>query len=152
MPIRTTPAPAFEALIDALSADQAEQTYSPTRRPALTIEGLEAASGVIPNRALLKDPSGKIEKPAASDGVAAHELEADAASMLARLGLDGCTTESDVLALRRSFALRNHPDRLPPAMRQLATERMMAVNSLLDRHLARLRRGPTQPPEKKPGR
>jgi hypothetical protein len=39
--------------------------------------------------------------------------------------------------IRREFALKNHPDRVPPRLRDLATQRMVAANALIDQALAR---------------
>jgi hypothetical protein len=44
------------------------------------------------------------------------------------------------LALRRSFALRNHPDLLHPAVQAWATRRMKIANMLIDRRVKELTR------------
>jgi hypothetical protein len=41
-------------------------------------------------------------------------------------------TTSDLLDLRRRFALSNHPDRVAPAVREAATARMGIANTLID--------------------
>lgn len=55
------------------------------------------------------------------------------------LGLSDGMTPDDLHRIRREFALKNHPDRVPPALRGLATMRMVAANTLIDQALARCR-------------
>lgn len=44
-------------------------------------------------------------------------------------------TLSDLKLIRRKFAKTNHPDRVPPAVREQATRRMTIANSLIDEAL-----------------
>lgn len=44
-------------------------------------------------------------------------------------------TATDLKLLRRRFAKTNHPDRVPPAVREQATRRMTIANSLIDEAL-----------------
>lgn len=53
-------------------------------------------------------------------------------SVLRELGLAPGLRAHEVAALRRHFASRNHPDRMPAELRSLATRRMMIANALLD--------------------
>jgi len=55
------------------------------------------------------------------------------------LALKDCRTEQDFRDRRRLFALRNHPDRVPPEYCGEATHRMMIANQMIDRALARFR-------------
>jgi hypothetical protein len=55
------------------------------------------------------------------------------------LRLTARMTTDDLHRIRREFALKNHPDRVPPAFRALATSRMVAANTLIDEALARRR-------------
>jgi hypothetical protein len=64
----------------------------------------------------------------------------DPNKILIELGLDANFSEADIIALRREYALRNHPDRVAPELREIATQRMMIANDLMDRYVARLRR------------
>jgi hypothetical protein len=51
-------------------------------------------------------------------------------------------TEADELGRRRRvFAFRNHPDRLPPHLRQRAMVRMQIANMLIDEMERRVKRG-----------
>jgi len=51
------------------------------------------------------------------------------------LGLSENLSKSDLRKLRRDFARANHPDRLDPSQRELATHRMTIANMLIDREL-----------------
>jgi hypothetical protein len=64
----------------------------------------------------------------------------DTQRILSELGLHSGATEAEIAILRREFALRNHPDRVPAELRDIATRRMMIANDLMDQHIARLRR------------
>jgi hypothetical protein len=70
----------------------------------------------------------------------AHDVPLDLNRIMGEVGLHQQATEAEAAALRRKFALRNHPDRVPSELRDLATQRMMIVNDLIDRHVARLRK------------
>jgi hypothetical protein len=51
------------------------------------------------------------------------------------LGLSDHLSPTDLKKLRRAFARANHPDRLAPSQRELATHRMTIANMLIDRQL-----------------
>jgi hypothetical protein len=51
------------------------------------------------------------------------------------LGLHENLSESELKKLRRDFARENHPDRLHPSKRDIATHRMTIANMLIDREL-----------------
>ncbi|NJM34063.1 MAG: hypothetical protein HC850_04365 [Rhodomicrobium sp.] len=53
------------------------------------------------------------------------------------LGLDPAMSRDDILRVRRAFALRNHPDRFPPALRAEAHRRMALANKHFDDALCR---------------
>ncbi|MDX2202211.1 MAG: hypothetical protein NW223_05635 [Hyphomicrobiaceae bacterium] len=61
----------------------------------------------------------------------------DPADIAAELAITGATSIDDLNRLRRTFALANHPDRLPPAYRDIATRRMMVANRLIDEAIFR---------------
>lgn len=50
----------------------------------------------------------------------------------AELGLDRAVPPKNLDRLRRSFAFRNHPDRVRPEFRELAVIRMQIANRLID--------------------
>jgi hypothetical protein len=51
------------------------------------------------------------------------------------LGLHQNLSASELKSLRRAFARENHPDRLHPSKREIATHRMTIANMLIDREL-----------------
>ncbi len=55
----------------------------------------------------------------------------------AELALTNDLTPDSLHRIRREFALKNHPDRVPARLRDLATKRMVAANTLIDLALAR---------------
>jgi hypothetical protein len=56
----------------------------------------------------------------------------DAATIAHELGVDASSSRSELAEARRRFAVRNHPDRAPPQLKELATARMAIVNELID--------------------
>lgn len=50
----------------------------------------------------------------------------------AELGLDRPAPHKNLDRLRRAFAFKNHPDRVPPEMRERAMLRMQIANRLID--------------------
>lgn len=59
-------------------------------------------------------------------------LNTDRDSIARELGLDGSRIPSDLDALRRRFASRNHPDLVAPHLRSDAMVRMQTANMLID--------------------
>ncbi len=51
------------------------------------------------------------------------------------LGLSEDLSANDLKRIRRMFARDNHPDRLAPSQREIATHRMTIANMLIDRQL-----------------
>jgi hypothetical protein len=58
--------------------------------------------------------------------------EADDAAVAAELRLSTAKTREDLRQIRRSFAMRNHPDRVPEWLRDEATRRMRIANAMID--------------------
>jgi hypothetical protein len=58
---------------------------------------------------------------------------ADDAAVAAELRLGAARSREDLRRIRRSFAMRNHPDRVPAWLREEATRRMTIANALIDR-------------------
>ncbi|MFT3732427.1 MAG: molecular chaperone DnaJ [Hyphomicrobium sp.] len=127
-----------------------EELFGTDKRPAgvplpnrFSINSLEAAWALASN-ARGGHPNGNLRRdPYASESASADGTEPmlDPNRILLELGLASNFSEADIATLRREFALRNHPDRVNPELRQLATQRMMIANDLMDRYLARLREG-----------
>ena len=69
------------------------------------------------------------ETPPAPEIIALPSIEPDV--IAAELGLADATP-ADFGRLRRVFALKNHPDRVAPNLRQRALQRMQVANGLID--------------------
>lgn len=138
------PFSSFDRLIENLAdaSDQLEDAPRPAH--PFSIDSLEAAWDVAAiARAMPTKLAGSTVKGRnySYDGEPAPEISLDTNGVLKDLGFpDGVTSEADAILARREFALRNHPDRLPPELRKAATERMMIANALVDQHIARLRK------------
>lgn len=78
---------------------------------------------------LVYDPSTAADMPPPNTSVSPREIAAELA-----IGAD--TTTAELYRLRRSFALKNHPDRLAPHYRETATRRMMIANRMIDDAIA----------------
>ena len=84
---------------------------------------------------------------ATAEGVAPMERDegmpfresCDPAALSTELGLREGMARAELHRLRRRFALGNHPDRLGPADRAIASRRMTIANSLIDAALRRAR-------------
>ncbi len=76
------------------------------------------------------------EQPVASELEPGEPLDPllpiDPEAIAAELGLDVPAALHDLGRLRREFAFHNHPDRVPPHMRQRASVRMQVANMLID--------------------
>lgn len=116
---------------------------APSSSRRFSMSGLEAAWDFAAARA---GAASRITQPGpkhyGDDGSTDIEPETslDPNKILLELGLGSGVPEADVASLRREFALRNHPDRVPAELRALATQRMMIANDLIDRYVAGLRK------------
>ncbi len=144
-----TPLPSsFETLIDELF-DRGDQSPEAPKPSCFSIDTLEAAWALSRNRVPHPDQPDPVRKnPYASDGAseAGPQSLLDPNRIILELGLDSELSESDIASLRREFALRNHPDRVQQDLRELATQRMMIANDLMDKYVARLRTASTSRP------
>ena len=141
MQLRTPPP--FEKLIDDLFNKSDEPIEAPKPSHPFSINSLEAAWELAANSRRSPSPDhGNPPSPVSygfDTSQPTHEISLDPERILSELGLYPGASEADVVALRREFALRNHPDRVTPELRELATKRMMIANNLVDRYLAELR-------------
>jgi hypothetical protein len=67
----------------------------------------------------------------------AANFKASSKSVFEELGLRDDLSDAELRRIRRDFAVRNHPDRVPVAQRDEATKRMTLANVLIDRALKR---------------
>ncbi|HPG88323.1 MAG TPA: hypothetical protein PLD46_01620 [Hyphomicrobium sp.] len=129
----------FESLVDDMMAsvepNDTDSTHQPPRRAhAATIWSVESLAAEAELTA-----SAKSYYPADEwlDDVAPEPLQlaTDPESIGKQLGLVPGLSADQVAALRRRFALQNHPDTWPTELRITATERMMTANALCDAYL-----------------
>jgi hypothetical protein len=145
MPIQSrVPLPSsFDMLIDDLFRLDDRPAGAP-KPPPFSINSLEAAWELAANSRGVR--AYDVVAPSPPNYYATDGSDTDAQSfldpnkILLELGLNSNFSEADVATLRREFALRNHPDRVPTELQSLATERMMLANDLMDRYVARLRK------------
>lgn len=142
-----TPLPSsFETLIADLFEKTDPTDEAPRPSHLFSINSLEAAWEVAANSRAMprKTAVGNFDarRPhyaEEGDGDTARTVLLDPYRIMSELGLHSRSTEAEVVVLRREFALRNHPDRVPAELRDVATQRMMIANDLMDRHVAKLR-------------
>jgi hypothetical protein len=143
-----TPIPSeFETLIADLFENRAEADTSPRPSHPFSINSLGAAWEVAANTRSMPRENTPPEHPQKTRYDTGNDeapgVLLDPQRILSELGLHSGATEAEIAILRREFALRNHPDRVPTELREVATQRMMIANVLMDQHIARLRRGAT---------
>jgi hypothetical protein len=145
MPMRSrAPLPSsFEMLIDDLFDRDDRSNEVPRPSHPFSLNSLEAAWELtVSSRGGIDERNARPRPKYFSDDSSNTEPDAflDPNKILLELGLHSNLSEADVATLRREFALRNHPDRVPVELRDLATQRMMIANDLMDRYLARLQK------------
>jgi hypothetical protein len=142
----------FAALLDDLFV-AAEKSAETAPRPAIPFDYLAVADDLHSGRIKVSDEAAASEyrqlgeameaeldalldevgfeqgPPAEAEPVEPPSTEPDA--IAAELGLADAGP-ADFGRLRRTFALKNHPDRVAPHMRQLALKRMQVANGLID--------------------
>ncbi len=96
---------------------------------AAAAEYRDAGEDVEAELAALLDEVEVAETPAAAETIELPSIEPDA--IAAELGLADAAP-ADFGRLRRTFALKNHPDRVAPHLRQRALQRMQVANGLID--------------------
>lgn len=154
----------FASLLDDLFV-AAEKPAEPAPRPAIPFDYLSVADELHSGRIKVSDATAASEYREAGEA-----MEAELEALLGEVGVeepapveaqpivppsiepDAIATElgladaapADFGRLRRAFALKNHPDRVEPHLRQVALKRMQVANGLIDeakrRALARTKR------------
>ncbi len=131
----------FDLLIDELFGRDDRPAGAP-RPNRFSINSLEAAWALAANARGDAHAESALPQHRYSfegDPEIGPELLLDPNKILLELGLDTNFSEADIATLRREFALRNHPDRVRSDLKDLATQRMMIANDLMDRYVSRLR-------------
>lgn len=133
MPLRSLNLTSFDRLYDSLTEDAG--TYATGVSP----------SGAVPPQwppleTLCPDSpgppcgtSGQIYLESALDHDGPAAMSIDLTQITSELGLHPDMSIDDIARIRRQFASRNHPDRVPAELRKIATIRMQVANALLDR-------------------
>jgi len=131
----------FETLIQDLFQNAAPMEDAPKPAHPFSIGSLEAAWELAAQAR--RGPGDDIPAQASpygyDPGEAAREISLDPNRIVSELGLHAGVSDADIVALRRQFAMRNHPDRVPAELRDIATQRMMIANDLIDRYVASLK-------------
>jgi len=125
------PGPRLTIPFDYLSvADELHSGRIKVSSESATSEYREAGEAIEAELEALLDEVG-VEEPAQPEVelVETPSIEPDAIAL--ELGLADAGP-ADLGRLRRAFALKNHPDRVAPQMRQLALKRMQVANGLID--------------------
>jgi hypothetical protein len=155
----------FASLLDDLFV-AAETPAETVPRPTIPFDYLTVADELLSGRIKVSDGAAAAQYREAGEVIEAElaalldEVEAEVAgtpppsatielpsiepdAIAAELGLADATP-ADLGRLRRVFALKNHPDRVAPDLRQRALQRMQVANGLIDeakrRALARAKR------------
>jgi hypothetical protein len=145
MRLRTPLPSSFETLISDLLEEAADDAEVPRPSHPFSLNSLEAAwEAAASARAAPRGKSGAEATPRrapySDDGNDVPDGSLfDPHKIRSELGLHSGASEAEIVILRREFALRNHPDRVPAELRDVATRRMMIANDLMDQHIARLR-------------
>jgi hypothetical protein len=135
---RPIPDEAFASLLDARArvAGSSPRVHAEPLHRSASVRGIDMAAETHVDHA--GDMAEAMSRIYADEELPAPTLPQDCEpDALAReLGLAEDLTAREVERIRRSFALANHPDRMPVDQRDLATRRMTVANMLIDKALA----------------
>lgn len=114
----TSPDPGASLPSGQADAPKEDLRRMPDDRPGLSYIPLERLAWLYDEARVQGPPA----VAAADDKAVADELR-----------LSTARSGDDLRQIRRSFAMRNHPDRVPDWLREEATRRMRIANALIDR-------------------
>lgn len=142
----------FASLLDDLFV-VADKTDEPPPRPTIPFDYLAVAEELHSGRIKVSGEAAAAEYREAGEGFEAElsalldEVDVEEASsdppdtpelpsiepdaIKAELGLEHAA-QADLGRMRRAFAMKNHPDRVAPHLRQRALQRMQVANGLID--------------------
>lgn len=141
MPSR--PNPNFAALLDALMAEPVQERVAASA-PSLRVDFLDQLERLqADNPALSAKPlvdeyhamaAALDELEGVADRIGARQQlpSVDPQAIAGELGDLAGLGDKELARLRREFAMKNHPDRLPDAQRERAELRMRVANMLID--------------------
>ncbi|SED18502.1 hypothetical protein SAMN05519104_2982 [Rhizobiales bacterium GAS188] len=103
----------------------------------LAIEALVEEPSLEPPPPYVAEPETRPTQTASQSSDQSCDQSCDPMALVAELGLRPGLKPTELKRIRRAFALDNHPDRLDPSRRELASRRMTLANSLIDEALRR---------------
>jgi hypothetical protein len=134
----------FASVLDELLADEAVAAADDSR-PSTTLDYLAVADELHSGKIVISADQAEAEYRAAGEDDADRPvvetpplapepefLDTDPKSVARELDLAKARQPSDLDALRRRFAMANHPDRVAPHLRHAAMVRMQIANMLVD--------------------
>ena len=127
----------FSNMLDAVSGRREEHEAHVRLRPVGNPGFQVQFSNEAAQPATAETLTGLYDALALGEAAAPPPTTIDPNEIAKELGLATAWTADDLHRARRRFALLNHPDRLDPDLREIATRRMMIANRLLDDALAR---------------
>lgn len=86
-------------------------------------------------------PESRQDNGAQDNGPQGYGPSVEPREIARELGLSRFASVRALQRLRREFALKNHPDRVPSTLRLRATKRMMIANALIDSAVKRFQQG-----------
>ncbi|WEX11669.1 hypothetical protein [Chelativorans sp. AA-79] len=120
----------FSSMLDELLSERSDE---PDRAHLISIDYLSVVEELHSGRIAFSDDA--LDAAYASMGEpeqARPEPSLDPEEIARELGLAGGGKPKELDRLRREFALRNHPDRVPEHLRARAVVRMQVANMLID--------------------
>lgn len=128
----------FAAVLDEL-LEEANKDRLDEARPAVRLDYLAVADELHSGKIVISQEQAAAEYDAAKPVVVAPPLvpepdglDTDPEAVRRELGLDKGKPPADLDALRRKFAIANHPDRVAQHLRDDAKIRMQIANMLID--------------------
>ncbi|WP_333793765.1 hypothetical protein [Hyphomicrobium sp.] len=122
-----------EARLDPESNEPLSDGPGPLGPGVGSLGGIAVAEGYVAPASLVRAYGGEGE----ADGARPKDRPQEAALKLKAVLAKGGHTPRDLAKLRRSFAARHHPDRVPDDMRSEAVAAMAEINAEIDRALKR---------------
>ena len=120
----------FASMLDELLAERVQE---PGRAHLVSMDYLSVVEELHSGRIVISDENlqaayGSVKEPTAAE----PEPSVDPDEIARELCLEGALKSREFDRLRRDFALRNHPDRVPEHLRARAVIRMQVANMLID--------------------
>jgi len=129
------PSPDFSNMLDELLADRAQEkdrAHLVSIDYLLVVEELHSGRITFTDDALQAAYRAFAEEDAEQAEAANSEPSVDPEEIARELGLAERSKPAELDRLRRDFAFRNHPDRVPEHLRARAIIRMQVANMLID--------------------